>query len=90
MFEFRFGHATRFVDDPGNHMQWVYGGLPDSITVQNGVRKIVYYKPNAIIKSWGDSMEAQDDYFRHKGYMGVWSTNTHFVVDQNGVIQDVQ
>lgn len=89
-FEFRFGHATRYVHDPGNHMQWVYGELPDFITVQNGVRQIVYNEPKAIIKSWGDSMDAQSDSLKHKGYMGIWSTGTHFDVDSQGVIQERQ
>ena len=89
-FEFRYGHATRFVDDPGNHMQWVYGQLPDSITVENGVRKVVYIEPKAIVKSWSDSMDVQDGTLKHKGYMGIWSTGTHFSVDSNGEIQESQ
>lgn len=88
VFEFRFGHATRFVDDPGNHMQWVYGQLPDSITVENGLRRIVYNEPKAIIKSWADSIDAQDDTLKHKGYMGIWSKGTNFTVDQDGVVQE--
>jgi hypothetical protein len=89
-FEFRFGHATRYVHDPGNHMQWVYGELPDSITVQNGVRQIVYNEPKAIIKSWRDSMDVQNGSLKHKGYMGIWSTGIHFDVDSHGVIQERQ
>jgi hypothetical protein len=87
-FEFRFGHATRHVYDPGNHMQWVYGALPDSIIVQNGVRQIVYNEPKAIIKSWGDSLDAQGAYLKHKGYMGNYSNGTHFDVDSAGVIHE--
>ncbi len=49
---FRYGYATRFVDDPHNKMQWVFGALPDSITVDDaGLRLIVYNSHNAIIKS---------------------------------------
>lgn len=87
-FEFRYGHTTRFVDDPHNQMKWVYGDLPDSVTVTNGVRTIVYDKSSAIIKSSSDSMQADDDSFRHKGYMGIWSKGTHFSVDSSGVIQE--
>ena len=86
-FEFRFGTAHRVVDDPGNHMQWVYGGMPDSISVENGTRVIVYNEPKAINKSWNDSMEGQTDAFHHKGYMGVWSDETHYEIDKNGVVQ---
>lgn len=86
-FEFRYGHATRVVEDSGNHMQWVYGGMPDSITVRDGKRLVVCDEPKAIIKSWADSMEANDDDFHHKGYMGIWSDGTHFWVDGGGVVQ---
>jgi hypothetical protein len=85
-FEFRYGHALRVVDDPGNHMQWVYGGMPDSITVKNGQRLIVYKEPRAVIKSRQDSMDVQNETLKHKGYMGVWSKGTHFFVDDDGVI----
>jgi hypothetical protein len=88
VFEFRYGHATRYVDDPGNQMQWVYGALPDSITVENGIRKIVYNEPKAIIKSSNDSMDAQIDKLKHKGYMGIWSDGTDFFVDKQGVVHE--
>jgi hypothetical protein len=67
-------------------MQWVYGGPPDSITVENGVRLIVYDEPKAVIKSWNDSMDVQDDSLKHKGYMGIWDEGTRFDVDSSGVI----
>ena len=86
-FEFRFGDATRFVSDPGNHMQWVFGDLPDSITVTNRTRLIVYNEPKAVMKSWGDSMDVQIGSLKHKGYMGIWDNGTHFVVDSDGVVQ---
>jgi hypothetical protein len=88
-FEFRYGYATRFVDDPHNKMQWVFGALPDSITVDDaGLRLIVYNSHNAIIKSWTDSMEVYDDSFRHKGYMGIWDDeHESFVVDSSGTIE---
>ena len=89
VFEFRYGHATRFVDDPYNRMQWVLGGLPDSISVSNNQRMIVYNSPKAIIKSWGDAMDVMEDSLKHKGYMGVWDEETHFRVDWRGVIQTI-
>ncbi|QEG34426.1 hypothetical protein [Bythopirellula goksoeyrii] len=88
-FEFRYGYATRFVDDPHNKMQWVFGELPDSITVDDsGLRLIVYNSHNAIIKSSIDSMEAYDDSFKHKGYMGIWDDEREsFAVDSSGTIE---
>lgn len=88
-FEFRYGYATRFVDDQHNKMQWVFGDLPDSITVDDsGLRLIVYNSHNAIIKSWADSMEVYEDSFKHKGYMGIWDHGQEsFVVDSSGTIE---
>ena len=88
-FEFRYGYATRFVDDPYNKMQWIFGDLPDSITVDDsGVRLIVYNSHRAIIKSWADSMEVYPDSFKHKGYMGIWDDEQeNFVVDSTGTIE---
>ena len=87
-FVFRFGHTTRIVDDPNNHMQWVYGDPPDSITVANGIRTIVYNEPKAIVKSWRDSIDVQQYHLKHKGWMGLFSDGTHFLVDGDGVIQE--
>ncbi|MCE9607670.1 MAG: hypothetical protein K8U03_22510 [Planctomycetia bacterium] len=86
-FEFRFGHKMRIVDDPGNHMQWVYGEMPRLITVADGIRLIIYDEPGAIIKSSQDSMEVDEHFLRHKGYMGVWSNETRFLVDTAGMVQ---
>ena len=86
-FEFRYGPATRVVDDPGNHLQKVYGGMPDSITVKDGIRLIVYKEQKAVIHSQRDSMDAFPDKLQYGGHMGMSSTATNFVVDQNGVIQ---
>ena len=87
-FEFRYGPATRFVSDPHNMMQWVYGELPDSIEVdKKGLRLVVYNSHDAIIKSWGDSMEAYPDSFFHKGYMGIWDDGVVFNIDSDGVVR---
>ena len=86
-FEFRYGKATRVVDDPENHMQRVYGKMPDSITVKDGIRLIVYNEQKAVIHSRKDSMDAFPDSLQHGGHMGMSSTATNFVVDHNGVIQ---
>ena len=86
-FEFRYGKATRVVDDPQNQMQRVYGGMPDSITVTDGIRLIVYNEQKAVIHSQRDSMDVFPDSLQHGGYMGMSSTGTNFVVDHKGVIQ---
>jgi hypothetical protein len=86
-FEFRFGDETRFVADPGNHLQWVFGELPDSIGVDGRNRRIVYNEPKAIIKSRRDSLDVQNDSVKHKGWMGIWDHGTHFFVDADGVVQ---
>ncbi|EMB15733.1 hypothetical protein RE6C_03535 [Rhodopirellula europaea 6C] len=93
-FEFRFGVATRTVDDQWNRLRYVYGELPDSISVENGRRTIVYDSPKCIIKSTADSIDVQDDTVHHKGYMGIWSDDLHFTVASDGMVhlaaQDVE
>ena len=86
-FEFRYGKATRVVDDPENRMQRLYGKMPDSITVTEGIRLIVYNEQKAVIHSQSDSMDAFPDSLQHGGHRGMSSTGTNFVVDHNGVIQ---
>jgi len=68
-------------------MQRIYGKMPDSITVTDGIRQIVYNEQKAVIHSKNDSMDAFPDSLQHGGYMGMSSTGTYFVVDHNGVIQ---
>jgi hypothetical protein len=86
-FEFRYGRKTRHISDPFNQLQWVYGGLPDSITVTNGQRLIVYDEPKAVIKSSKDSVDVQETYTKHKGYMGIFEDGTHYTVDRDGIIK---
>ena len=40
-FEFRYGNQHRVVEDPSNRMRWVFGELPDEISVVDGIRLIV-------------------------------------------------
>jgi hypothetical protein len=85
-FEFRYGHALRTVLDPHNQMQWCYGGLPNSVTVKDKVRHIVFNAPGATIKSRTDSIEVLDDTVHYRGYMGIWSKEAVFLVDRNGAV----
>lgn len=89
-FEFRYGHTTRVVEDPGNHLKVVYGEMPDSITVENGIRIIIYNEHKSVIKSQNDSMDVQDDDVSLRGYMGFSSDASHFVVDEDGYVNELQ
>tara|TARA_A100000171_G_scaffold45241_1_gene48754 strand:+ start:261 stop:725 length:465 start_codon:yes stop_codon:yes gene_type:complete len=86
-YEFRYGAATRTIDDKWNRLRFVYGELPDAITVTDGQRLIVYNSPKCIIKSSADAIDVQDDTVQHKGYMGIWSDDLHFEIDRSGVVQ---
>ncbi len=33
-------------------------------------------------------MDAQQDSLKHKGWMGILSPGTHFVIDKEGVVQE--
>ena len=89
-FEFRYGHATRIVEDPGNHLKLVYGEMPDSIKIENGLRIIIYNEPKSVIKSQKDSIDVQDYEVSLRGYMGIRSGATHFVVDEDGYVNEIQ
>lgn len=86
-YEFRYGAATRTIDDEWSRLRYVYGALPDAITVTDGQRVIVYNSPKCIIKSSADAIDVQNDTVKHKGYMGIWSDDLHFEIDRNGVVQ---
>lgn len=88
-FEFRYGPVTRIVEDPHSKMQWIYGELPDSISVCEGERLVIYNSLGAVIKLRNDSMDVQHDSVQHKGYMGIWTGGSHFVVNEDGVIEAV-
>lgn len=85
-FEFRYGVETRTVDDNWNRLRYVYGELPDTISVVNGQRLIVYNSPKCIIKSSADSIDVQNDTVQHKGYMGIWSDDSYFTIDCDGIV----
>ncbi|MFT6243155.1 MAG: hypothetical protein ACJAQT_005269 [Akkermansiaceae bacterium] len=86
-FEFRYGPRVRVIDDPGNHLRYGYGDLPDEISVTGGTRLIVFNAQKAVIKSEEDSIDVHPDSVSHKGYMGVSSTNANYVIDSAGELQ---
>ena len=85
-FEFRYGRETRIVDDPENQLRWVYGEMPNSITVENGIRIIVYDQHHAIIKSEKDSIEVYEDKVKYLGYMGAQAEDTYYVIRKHMVV----
>ncbi|MFM1769185.1 MAG: hypothetical protein RJA22_1714 [Verrucomicrobiota bacterium] len=86
-FEFHYGPATRAIQDPSNLLQIVHGEMPDSITVSNGTRLILYRAPKAILKSTQDSVEVRATEVIHGGHLGMQSKGTNFVVDAQGRLQ---
>lgn len=62
-----------------------WGGSPDKIEMDNGVRTITFAEP-AILKTRVDSIEPREDEVKVKGYMGVITEDTEFIVDSEGII----
>ena len=87
-FEFRFGNATRFVDDPHNQMQWCVNRLPDQITVKDSVRTIIHTTGPALYRSWGGSMRITDRFLVHLEPFGAYHETTRFRVDSTGKIHE--
>ena len=86
-FEFRYGSRIRVIEDPENHLRYGYGELPDSISVTEGRRLVVFNSQKAVIKSETDSIDVFPDSVSHKGYMGVSSTGSDYVIDSAGELQ---
>lgn len=89
-FEFRYGVVTRIIEDPHNKIEWICGELPDSVLISEGQRLIVYNSQKAVFKSHNDSIDVHPDSVSHKGYMGISSNHTHFVVDLEGYLMEVR
>lgn len=86
-FEYRYGLRVRVIEDPGNHLRYGYGDLPDEIFVSGEIRVIVFNAQKAVIKSEEDSIDVFSDCVSHKGYMGVRSSNANYVIDSAGLLQ---
>ena len=86
-FEFRYGPTTRVIEDPENHLRYGYGELPDTISVTDGKRLIVFDSQKAVLKSKTDSVDVHPESVQHKGYMGVWSGQSDYIVDSDGQLQ---
>lgn len=88
VFDFGNGQVVRIRDD---HSMIVrsWGGSPDSTSTKDGVRTICF-SDGAILKTAIDSIEPQRDYVKVKGYMGIWTDDTDFVVDENGEIDSTE
>lgn len=90
-FEFRFGKETRIVEDPNNKMEWILGAMPNSISVTNGDRLIVYNSPGAVIKSRTNSIEVDPDFLSYEEiFSKVRSEATHFLVTSDGNIIEIK
>jgi hypothetical protein len=85
-FEFHYGVAPRIIEDPHNQLRFIYGEYPDSITVKNNERIIVFNSPKCALKSWTDSIGVGEYGVHHKGYMGVTDHELEYVIDKEGVL----
>ncbi|MDA0811233.1 MAG: hypothetical protein O3C21_02415 [Verrucomicrobia bacterium] len=88
VFEFRYGSKTRRILDPHSQLKFIHGKLPDSITVDNGERLVVFLEPKAVIASLRDSVDVQADSVHYRGWMGIFSPETEFIVDSDGMVWD--
>ena len=60
--------------------------VPFSITVENGIRIIVYDQHHAIIKSEKDSIEVYEDKVKYLGYIGAQAEDTYYVIRKHMVV----
>ena len=88
VYTFDNGKVVTIQDDHSKIVR-SWGGSPDSISVENGVRT-VKFSGGAILKTAVDSIDPQPDRTKVKGYMGILTDNTEFVVDQNGEISSTE
>ena len=88
VFTFDNGKVVTIQDDHSKIVR-SWGGSPDSIAIENGVRT-VNFAEGAILKTTVDSVEPHPEYVKVKGYMGIWTDDTEFVVDQNGEIDSTE
>ena len=72
-------------------MEWILGAMPNSISVTNGDRLIVYNSPGAVIKSRTNSMEIDHDFLSYEEIFNkVRSEATHFLVTSDGNIIEIK
>ena len=88
IYTFDNGKVVTIQDDHSKIVR-SWGGSPDSITVDNGVRT-VKFSGGAILKTAVDSIDPQPGRTKVKGYMGIMTDDTEFVVDQNGEIDSTE
>ncbi|AZQ85036.1 hypothetical protein EKO29_14235 [Colwellia sp. Arc7-635] len=84
IFEFE-GNRTVYIKDEFNQFIRSWGGSPESITVQNGIRTVVF-KGGAILKTSTDSINPQATQVSLKGFMGVTTEDSSFIVNSDGII----
>lgn len=88
VYTFDNGKVVTIQDDHSKIVR-SWGGSPDSISIEKGVRT-VKFSDGAILKTAVDSIDPQPDRTKVKGYMGIWTDDTEFVVDQNGEIDSTE
>jgi hypothetical protein len=86
-FEYRYGSTLRVIEDPKNNLRYGYGGLPDSISVVDGRRIVVFTSQKAVLRSEVDTVDVHGDNVQHKGYMGVRTMDSNYFVDSKGFLQ---
>ncbi|MEO0408457.1 MAG: hypothetical protein AAF289_14005 [Cyanobacteria bacterium P01_A01_bin.135] len=85
-FEFRYGRATRVIEDRYDKL-WICGELPDSVSVVDQTRLVVYTSPGAGIKLCRESIGVGLESVSYGGYMGVSSKSTRFFVTSDGTLE---
>lgn len=89
-YVFNFGDTRSvWIHDESSQIVRSWGGSPDSITFEYGVRTIRFIEP-AILKTAVDSIEPRPDRVKYKGYMGIFTDGTEFTVDDKGIVHEVE
>jgi hypothetical protein len=88
IFTFKPGRVVLIHDE---HSQIVrsWGGSPDAISIENGVRT-VHFSESAILKTSVDSIEPHYNEVKVKGYLGIYTQDLEFIVDREGEISSVE
>lgn len=85
-FEFRYGPKTRIITDPHNQLRFGYGAKPDSISVKNGQRLIIFNSHGVVLHTSDDSIDVRNSNVRYKGHMGISTNGSKFEVHSDGYI----
>ena len=88
IFTFKPGQVV-LIHDEHSRIQRSWGGSPDSITIENGVRT-VRFSEGAILKTSTDSIEPHPYYVKVKGYMGILTQDSEFIVGRDGEIDSTE